>query len=137
MDFDRVGAEVIVKDFDSFLGDLKRDQAAYVAPEIIQGKWHIHNDEWSVGVLMYYLLVGNPPFWADTYKDIFKQITNFRFDQQSDRWNNISLEGRDLIQRLLAYNPEERITAGEALSHPWFKKAGRGEQNHRDLGDAL
>jgi serine/threonine protein kinase len=50
---------------------------------------------------------------------------------------NISDEGRDLLLKLMAFKPEDRITAAEALKHAWFKKAAKGEYNKKELGEAL
>jgi len=65
---------------ETFLGTAKREQACFVAPEIINGSWHIKNDEFSVGILMYYMLTGNPPFWNDNYRETLKLILNYKFD---------------------------------------------------------
>lgn len=137
IDFDWMGADQPIADMDKFLGDNKRDNVGYIAPEFLHGKWHIKNDEWSVGVMLYFMLAGNPPFFSDNYRDTIKQIMNYKFDMQSERWMNISPEGRDLISKLMAFRPEDRPTALEAISHPWFKRAQRGELDNKDLGEAL
>jgi Protein kinase domain len=75
------GKSFYIKDLDKFLGAQKRENACYVAPELIKGEWHIRNDEWSVGVLMYTMLTGMPPFNHENYKETFKQIQAYKFDQ--------------------------------------------------------
>jgi calcium-dependent protein kinase len=136
IDMDYVGSEIQIKDFDQFLGS-KLENASYVAPELIRGDWHIKNDIWTVGVLMYTMLTGSPPFWAETTKDIFKLVSTYKFDMQSDRWGAISDEGRDLILKMMAHHPNDRLDAADALKHPWFSRALRGDFDHVNLSDAL
>jgi calcium-dependent protein kinase len=126
-----------IKDFEKYLGTVNKENACYVAPELIRGDWHIKADIWSVGVLMYAMLTGNPPFWSENYRDSFKLITTYKFDTTSERWQAISDQGRDLILKLMAHRPEDRIDAADALNHPWFSKALRGDYDGIHLGDAL
>ena len=86
---------------------------------------------------MYTMLTGHPPFWSDNLRDIFKQITTNKLDLSSDRWHALSDEARDLILRLMAPLPGERLDAADALKHQWFTKAIRGDFDHVDLGGAL
>jgi calcium-dependent protein kinase len=65
IDSDQLGADLQIKDMEKFLGSSKVDNACYVAPELIRGDWHIKNDIWSAGVLMYTMLTGHPPFWGE------------------------------------------------------------------------
>lgn len=137
IDFDYMGANQIVHDMDKHLGTEKRDNACYIAPETIHGKWSIKCDEWAVGCMLYFMLTGNPPFWSDNHRDTLKQIMNYKFDMQSDRWRAISEEGRHLIQSLMSFRHEDRITAENALKHGWFKLAQRGELDSKDISEAL
>lgn len=72
MDFDCMGADKPFSDLEAYLGENKRESSVYVAPELIHGKWHLLNDEWSVGVIMYFMITGNPPFYSDTYRETLK-----------------------------------------------------------------
>jgi len=137
IDFEAMGADLQIGDLDAFLGEAKRELACYCAPEIIHGNWTIKNDEFAVGVIMYFMLTGNPPFWSENYRDTLKQIINYKFDQTSERWTNLSAEARDLILRLMAFRPEDRFSAQQALNHAWFKKASRGELDQKEIGEAL
>jgi serine/threonine protein kinase len=83
------------------------------------------------------MLTGIPPFFSDNHRDTLKQVMNFKFDQQSERWTSISPEGKDLISKLMAFRAEDRLAADDALKHNWFKLAQRGELDSKDLGEAL
>ena len=79
IDLDEVGKEPI-KDLDKFMryGDYR---GCYVAPEITKREWSIKNDEWSVGVMMYYMLMGRVPFIDYDYKETFKRIQEYKFEK--------------------------------------------------------
>lgn len=136
-EFDHIGVEKGTHDIEKILGVNKRDAACYVAPEVINAKWSIKVDEWAVGVMAYYMLTGNPPFFSENYKETLKQITNYKFDTQSERWLALSQEARDVVLKLMAFRPEDRTSAESALRHPWFKLASRGDLDQKDLNDAL
>lgn len=69
---------------------------------------------------MYILLCGYPPFNGETDKDIMARVKAGRFKFYSEDWSDISGEAKDLITKMLTYSPESRISAEEALHHPWF-----------------
>eukprot|EP00826_Nyctotherus_ovalis_P002192 TRINITY_DN10418_c0_g1_i1.p1 TRINITY_DN10418_c0_g1~~TRINITY_DN10418_c0_g1_i1.p1 ORF type:complete len:410 (+),score=128.02 TRINITY_DN10418_c0_g1_i1:26-1231(+) len=93
----------------------------YVAPEILNGHHTFKCDIWSLGVIMYILLSGRVPFNGSSEKKIFKAIQRGTFSFPSPMWDRVSKEAKDLITKMLTYNPEKRITAAEAYNHPWFK----------------
>ncbi|GBG34821.1 Protein kinase, putative [Hondaea fermentalgiana] len=96
----------------------------YVAPEILLGKGYGPQvDVWSAGVVMYVLLSGSPPFGADGTEDVsvlYRQILigNVSFD--GTVWNEVSPVAKDLIRGMLTLDPAQRVSAAQALSHPWF-----------------
>nr|XP_023875738.1 calcium-dependent protein kinase 29-like [Quercus suber]POE81996.1 calcium-dependent protein kinase 29 [Quercus suber] len=96
--------------------------AYYVAPEVLQRKYGKEIDVWSAGVILYILLSGVPPFWGETQKAIFDAILGGKLDLQSSPWPSISASAKDLIKRMLTMNPTKRITAADALEHPWLKE---------------
>ena len=94
----------------------------YIAPEVFQKKYNKQCDLWSAGVILYILIVGSPPFDGVSEKRIFSSIKTGVFDKNNKRWNEASFEVKDLISKLLVYDPNKRLTANEAMEHPWFKK---------------
>ncbi|CAI9773435.1 unnamed protein product [Fraxinus pennsylvanica] len=98
--------------------------AYYVAPEVLRRRYGKEADIWSAGVMLYILLSGVPPFWAETEKGIFDAILRGHVDFDSKPWQSISNSAKDLVLRMLTQDPEERITAAEVLEHPWMREGG-------------
>ena len=93
----------------------------YIAPEIITGKYDESCDLWSIGVIMYMLLTGKPPFNGEDEDEILNAILVGKYDETLETYSSLSINAKDLIKRLLTVNPYRRITAKDALLHPWFK----------------
>ncbi|BAT81903.1 serine/threonine-protein kinase PEPKR2-like [Vigna umbellata] len=93
---------------------------AYVAPEVLLGRYSEKVDIWSSGVLLHALLVGFLPFKGDSQDAVFEEIKNFKLDFQTGVWESISKPARDLVGRMLTRDVSARITADEVLSHPWI-----------------
>ena len=94
--------------------------AYYVAPEVLRRSYGKQSDVWSCGVILYILLSGVPPFWATTENGIFDMVLKGEYDMEQDPWGSISAGAKDLISKMLVQNAEKRITADEALNHPWL-----------------
>ncbi|KAE8725549.1 Calcium-dependent protein kinase 29 [Hibiscus syriacus] len=108
-------------------GRMYRDlvgSAYYVAPEVLNRRYGKEIDVWSAGVILYILLSGVPPFYGETEKEIFKAVLEGNLDLKSQPWSSISEGAKDLIRKMLARDPKQRITAAEALEHPWMKEGG-------------
>ena len=94
----------------------------YMAPEVLKGNYGIECDVWSCGIILYILLVGYPPFDGKNNNEIFDNILKGKLNLEGNDWTKISNEAKDLIIKLLEKNPKNRITAIEALKHPWIVK---------------
>jgi serine/threonine protein kinase len=98
-------------------------QPEYISPEIVMNKpVTLNTDMWSLGVLTYVLLAGKSPFFGETMKDTLENIANCRWSFTDD-FTNISLDAKDFIQKIFVIQPKERMTAEQALSHPWIRYA--------------
>lgn len=92
----------------------------YISPEILKGEGYCETvDMWSVGVVLYLLLTGRPPF-SNEGSSISNKILAGEYDKANAAYQNASPEAKDLIAKLLTVDPEKRITSDEALSHQWF-----------------
>ncbi|CAK9070991.1 Calcium-dependent protein kinase 2 (PfCDPK2) [Durusdinium trenchii] len=92
----------------------------YTSPEVLSRSYSSKCDLWSVGVICYMLLVGRPPFRGATNSKIAHAIMNVEFPRDG-RWQYLSLDAQDFIERLLKKDVAERMNASEALEHPWLK----------------
>ncbi|KAB1212092.1 Calcium-dependent protein kinase 11 [Morella rubra] len=92
----------------------------YVAPEVLKKYYGPEADVWSAGVILYILLSGVPPFWAETEAGIFRQILQGKLDFESAPWPSISESAKDLIRKMLERDPRRRISAHEVVCHPWI-----------------
>ncbi|XWS63204.1 hypothetical protein CRYUN_Cryun06bG0075700 [Craigia yunnanensis] len=96
----------------------------YVAPEVLIKHYGPEADVWTAGVILYILLSGVPPFWAETQQGIFDAVLKGHIDFDSDPWPVISDSAKDLIRKMLCSRPSERLTAHEVLCHPWICENG-------------
>lgn len=97
----------------------------YVAPEVLDRHYGPEADIWSAGVMLYILLSGAPPFWAETVQGIFEKVMEGEPPTfTADPWPNISEVAKDLIRKMLDPNPEKRLKAHEVLYHPWIREDG-------------
>ncbi|KDP28435.1 hypothetical protein JCGZ_14206 [Jatropha curcas] len=99
--------------------------AYYVAPEVLHRSYSLEADIWSIGVISYILLCGSRPFWARTESGIFRAV--LRSDPNFDDlpWPSVTPEAKDFVKRLLNKDYRKRMTAVQALSHPWLRDDNR------------
>ncbi|KAJ4716363.1 CDPK-related kinase [Melia azedarach] len=95
--------------------------AYYVAPEVLHRSYGTEADVWSVGVIAYILLCGSRPFWARTESGIFRAVLKADPCLDEGPWPSLSSEAKDFVKRLLNKDPRKRMTAAQALSHPWIR----------------
>ncbi|KIY96051.1 hypothetical protein MNEG_11913 [Monoraphidium neglectum] len=96
----------------------------YVAPEVLQKNYSHQADMWSLGVILYILLSGLPPFWGSTEEQIFKMVLKGDIDFKSEPWPKVSPEAKDCIRQMLTRDPSQRVSAHEILKHDWLVKEG-------------
>ena len=95
----------------------------YMAPEIIKRKYDEKCDLWSIGVILYILLTGRPPFDGNDDEEILENVKKGVYDKWSYPFPLLSSQAKDLIVKLLQYDPKKRLSAEQALEHQWFKTA--------------
>ncbi|CAO3614063.1 unnamed protein product [Cunninghamella echinulata] len=96
----------------------------YVAPEVLLQKGYGRPvDLWSVGVITFILLAGYTPFYGSDQAELFSSILKGEYSFDEEYWGDISDSAKNFIDGLLAYKPEKRLTAEEALSHPWITQS--------------
>ncbi|XP_036406732.1 calcium/calmodulin-dependent protein kinase type II delta 1 chain isoform X9 [Megalops cyprinoides] len=123
------GAAVKLADFGLAI-EVQGDQQAwfgfagtpgYLSPEVLRkDPYGKPVDMWACGVILYILLVGYPPFWDEDQHRLYQQIKAGAYDFPSPEWDTVTPEAKDLINKMLTINPVKRITATEALKHPWI-----------------
>ncbi|XP_051539802.1 calcium/calmodulin-dependent protein kinase type II subunit beta-like isoform X9 [Myxocyprinus asiaticus] len=92
----------------------------YLSPEVLRKEAYGKPvDIWACGVILYILLVGYPPFWDEDQHKLYQQIKAGAYDFPSPEWDTVTPEAKNLINQMLTINPTKRITAQEALKHPW------------------
>lgn len=111
-------SKIFAKEFDmtDIIGS-----ACYLAPEVLENNYDESCDIWSCGVILFILLSGKMPFTGETEEEILKNVSKGNFDLKQKEFLKVSLEAKDLICKLLTFNPKQRPNARAALRHPWFK----------------
>ncbi|XP_071318786.1 calcium/calmodulin-dependent protein kinase type II subunit gamma-like isoform X9 [Trachinotus anak] len=122
------GAAVKLADFGLAI-EVQGDQQAwfgfagtpgYLSPEVLRkDPYGKPVDIWACGVILYILLVGYPPFWDEDQHKLYQQIKAGAYDFPSPEWDTVTPEAKNLINQMLTINPAKRITAEQALKHPW------------------
>mmetsp|Transcript_7744 Transcript_7744/g.11286 ORF Transcript_7744/g.11286 Transcript_7744/m.11286 type:complete len:475 (+) Transcript_7744:86-1510(+) len=109
----------------------------YVAPEILEGvPYGAKADQWSLGVIVYILLGGYPPFVESNQRELFRKIRKGQFEFHDEYWSNVSNEAKQLISSLLTVSPEKRLSAVDSLTHPWIVGSD-ADLAGKDLGTNL
>lgn len=130
------GTSVIKKD--DYMKE-KTGTAYYIAPEVIKNNYTEKCDIWSLGVILYILLSGEPPFSDEDDNLIFKKILIGKYKLSGKFWDKISVEAKELIKRMLTYDYTQRPSAAEILeSDPWIKRYSCNNNTDKlDLKSAL
>ncbi|KAB5519497.1 hypothetical protein DKX38_023816 [Salix brachista] len=95
----------------------------YMAPEVLKRNYGPEVDVWSAGVILYILLCGVPPFWAETEQGVAQAIIRSVINFKRDPWPKVSETAKDLVRKMLDPDPKRRLTAQQVLDHPWLQNA--------------
>ncbi|KAI5683627.1 hypothetical protein M9H77_04855 [Catharanthus roseus] len=95
----------------------------YMAPEVLKRNYGPEVDIWSAGVILYILLCGVPPFWAETEQGVALAILRGVIDFKREPWPQISESAKSLVKQMLDPDPKKRLTAQQVLDHPWIQHA--------------
>ncbi|CAF4669528.1 unnamed protein product, partial [Rotaria socialis] len=112
----------------------------YLSPEVLKKEpYGKPVDIWACGVILYILLVGYPPFWDEDQHRLYNQIKAGAYDYPSPEWDTVTSEAKRLIDSMLNINPSRRISATDALKHPWICQRERvaGTIHRQETVDCL
>uniref|UniRef100_A0A3B3XD78 CaM kinase-like vesicle-associated protein n=1 Tax=Poecilia mexicana TaxID=48701 RepID=A0A3B3XD78_9TELE len=113
----------------------------YLAPEVVgRQRYGRPVDCWAIGVIMYILLSGNPPFYDesddDDYenhdKNLFRKILAGDYEFDSPYWDEISDSAKNLVARLMEVDQDQRLTAQEAINHEWISGGAASDKNIKE-----
>lgn len=102
----------------------------YIAPEVLQGNYTEKCDMWSIGVMLYIMLCGSPPFNGSD-DQIIAKVKKGTWSFRGQAWSTISDEAKDLVTKLMEKNVESRLSAVDALAHPWLKEKVKSKFNEK------
>jgi len=103
----------------------------YVAPEVLNhDQYSSQVDLWSIGVIVYILLCGFPPFYGDNDAQMFKKIKAGSYKFLAPYWDPISADAKDFVSKLLVVDPRKRMTAAEAMNHRWLGRTSSVSTNN-------
>ncbi|KAF7845356.1 calcium-dependent protein kinase 13 [Senna tora] len=107
----------------------------YMAPEVLKRNYGPEIDIWSAGVILYILLCGVPPFWAESEQGVAQAIIRGLIDFKREPWPSISESAKSLVRQMLEPDPKLRLTAKQVLEHPWLQNAKKAP--NVPLGDVV
>ncbi|GER27121.1 calcium-dependent protein kinase [Striga asiatica] len=107
----------------------------YMAPEVLKRNYGPEVDVWSAGVILYILLCGVPPFWAETEQGVALAILRGVIDFKREPWPQVSESAKSLVRQMLEQDPQKRLTAQQVLEHPWIQNAKKA--SNVPLGDIV
>ena len=109
----------------------------YVAPEVLNEIYSEKCDIWSIGVILYVLLCGEPPFNGPDDQAILDQVKLGYFSFSNEIWASRTKESKDLIKKMLCMNADKRISASESLQHPWITTCAKNKVDDESAKSAL
>ena len=110
---------------------LKVGSPYYIAPEVLKHDYNNKCDIWSIGVILYILLVGYPPFKAKNKNDLFNKIKTGNYSMEGPGWNRVSAQAKDLVTHMLEYDYNKRYSAEKCLNHIWIKQLEKSKESNQ------
>jgi len=107
--------------------------AYYVAPEVLKGEYDKRCDLWSLGIIVYMLLCGAPPFWGSCDREILRRVRDHTLAFPDELWRGVSSTAISFIRGLLERDVEKRFTADQALRHPFLQNVSYYEESYFPL----
>ncbi len=104
---------------------------------MLTGTYNEKCDIWSVGIILYILFVGNPPFEGKDDKEIIRLVKKAEVNFAGPEWKRFSRDGIDFVKKLLAPDPDLRLSAEEALQHIWLRRYGKEQVDSRLVAQTL
>lgn len=98
----------------------------YIAPEVLQRRYSKEADIWCLGIILHVLLLGSPPFSGESDAEIFEKILSGFHHSKLPQWFSLSMDARDLVEKILMSRPHERLSLDKILAHPWISTGGSG-----------
>lgn len=108
----------------------------YIAPEVLTGNYTEKCDLWSIGVMLYIMLCGSPPFNGSD-EQIIEKVKRGVWEFRGQIWSSVSPEAKDLVKKLMMKDHEARLTAVDALAHPWIQSQVKTKFNEKVASKAL
>ena len=105
--------------------DMKKISYIYTSPDILKNEYDEKTDMWSIGIMVYELLVGKHPYLSKDKHDILREIYKGQVDLENSVFLGLSFNAQDFLKKLLVESPEERLSSKEALEHPWIAQASK------------
>jgi len=141
---DKKGTQVKLADFGlaNALGEASKFQSCvgttdYMAPEMLESlRYGFGVDVWSLGVLVYIMLSGYPPFYGKTENEKVEKILSAKYDFGHAVWNDVSDQAKDFINKCLCLQPKQRWTVKQLKDHPWIAALAKKEVKKTQLKGA-
>jgi calcium-dependent protein kinase len=108
----------------------------YIAPEVLHGDYNNKCDLWSIGVMLYIMLCGSPPFNGSD-DQIISKVKKGTWTFRGQAWGSISEEAKDLVTKLMDLDTDSRLDAVQALEHDWIKQKVKSKFNGKIAADAI
>ncbi len=109
--------------------------AYYIAPEVLKKNYNEKCDIWACGVILYIILCGYPPFEGSNEKEIMEKIVEGKYRIDGLDWEDITNGAKNLIKKLLTYDPTQRISAEDALKDEWIQRMATNEEIKKPVAE--